>query len=45
MKTLDLIIRIATLIAVAFIALALTRLEDHFRGRLDVSVHGEVYTQ
>jgi hypothetical protein len=40
MKALDLIIRIATLIALAAIALALTRLEEHFRYRLDVSVHG-----
>lgn len=39
MKALDLIIRIATFIALAFIALALTRLEEHFRGKLDVQVH------
>ena len=39
MKALDLIIRIATLIALAAIALALTRLEEHFRGSLSVEVH------
>lgn len=42
MKALDLIIRIATLIALAAIALALTRLEDHFRGSLNVEVRGRV---
>ena len=37
MKALDLIIRIATLIALAFIALALTRIEEHIHyGTLDV---------
>lgn len=35
MKALDLAIRIATLIALAFIALALTRLEERVRLRLD----------
>jgi hypothetical protein len=35
MKALDLIIRIATLIALAAIALALTRLEDRVRSHLD----------
>lgn len=39
MKALDLIIRIATLIALAAIALALTRLEEHFRVSLSVEVH------
>jgi hypothetical protein len=37
MKALDLAIRIATLIALAAIALALTRLEEHFRGSVEVS--------
>jgi hypothetical protein len=39
MKALDLIIRIAILIALAFIAITLSRLERHFWGKLDVQVH------
>jgi hypothetical protein len=45
MKALDLAIRIAIAIALAFIAWALVNIEEHLRGRLDVRVSGSVITE